>query len=181
MTRPDQSDEPRRTKAEPTLPRTSSPNFLPNHQGSPSRWPRGHPAGAAHPNTGRTFGKAWKGGWGVLGDPRSKIAKLARKIERTELAGLYNVEENPEARELLKEACEWRAIERMERSRLGEPGASTRKASSASRVAAAKIVQLERLGVRVDALNRRPTSGAELIERAIRDGLWRPSSSGGAP
>jgi hypothetical protein len=147
--------------------------FLENTPGPPSVYdPRRpgfgpHPGGPGHPKYGKKSPTSWRGGWGPLGDPRSKLSKLVRRIEAEELRPLYPQAGSVGAGGLLREVAEWKALSRMYLETIGiDKGSTPRKAASATKVAMSKEAELARLIGKVTEW--RPTSGAELMLLAER-------------
>jgi hypothetical protein len=82
--------------------------------------------GQAPPNKGRR--EPWAGGWGVLGDKRSRVAKLARTIERS-LRQEYRAS-RPLWKARLQTAAEFTALGRAMLDAVGrDPAATAARAS----------------------------------------------------
>ena len=147
-------------------PHPSGLKFSKKGRGAPP--PPTNPTGKAHWNTGRTFKRDWRGGWGPIADPRSKLSKLVLRIESTELVPVYGRADDVGVRALMRETAQWKALARMTLSRIGvDKEATVRKASGMSRMASSKEAELSRLVGRVKEW--RPTSGAELAALAAAE------------
>jgi hypothetical protein len=136
-------------------------------------------SGPDHPGFGRKFPTGWSGTWGPIGDPRSKLFKLALKIERQELIPQYGRPDQIGAQGLMREAACWKALARMTLSTIGVNAASTpRKAASMTKMAKAIEGDLARLIGKVKSWQ--PASGQELMDYAARM-AGGEMKNGGAP
>jgi hypothetical protein len=149
----------RRSESSRQVTPESVPKILGKGQGAP-RPPKRSPD-SPHWNLGRTFRKPWAGGWGPLGDPRSKLYKLALRIEATELEPVYGRVDDVGVQNLMRECSQWKALARMMLSRIGiDKEATVRKASGMSRMGSSKEAELARLVGRRKPWE--PQSGLEL-------------------
>jgi hypothetical protein len=156
---PDETDR-RRFNAVRQTTRTHEPNFSKKGKGAPP--PPLNPTGAAHWNYGRTLKRGWAGSYGPAGDPRSKLAKLIRRIEEEELIPLYGRPAELGAQTLLREVATWRGMARAMLNEIGlSKDASVRKAAGMSRMASSKEAELRTLMGKVKPWE--PTRGADLI------------------
>jgi hypothetical protein len=98
---------------------------------------------------------------------RSKLYKLALRIEREELIPQYGVPEPVGAAGLVREVACWKALARATLQTIGvDPASTPRKAAGMSKMAAAKESELTRLVGKVKAWQ--PASGQELLDWAER-------------
>ncbi len=90
---------------------------------------------------GLKFPTTWKGTWGPLNDPRSKISRLARKIE-TELVEEHKPR-TPRQQRLLRRAAKLEALAEQTADTLGfDPKATKRSLTALERAADNKIAQV---------------------------------------
>jgi hypothetical protein len=151
----------------------------------PKKMGKGHGAsnlpktlpGARHPNYGKKFPAGWKGSLGPLGDPRSRVAKLVLKIERTELIPIYGVPQDIGVAGVMRETAQWRALARTTLMNIGiDKSATARKAAGLSRMATSKESELRQLVGKVTAWS--PTSGRDIMALRARwqvDGTLKPT------
>jgi hypothetical protein len=86
----------------------------------------------------------WAGTWGPMGDGRSKLARLARRIER-ELLEVY-VAATPLAARLVRAAARLSAMSEMTLLGVGQDAKCTRRGASALSAAAEKqLARLEKI------------------------------------
>src|SRR5262245_66487839 len=108
----------------------------------------GHAKGSnGHVDNGKGQRMAWKGQWGVSSDGRSRISRLARRIE-VELGQVYDVG-LPRVARLIKKAAEYEAYEAMTVDLIGvDPKATPRQAGRLAESAQICLAQLDALGVK---------------------------------
>jgi hypothetical protein len=136
-----------------------APKILAKGKGPPP--PPKNPRGAAHWNYGRNLTRGWAGTPGPVGDPRSRAAKLARRIQREELVPQYGEPDGVGLETLMFEVAAYRALARLTLFRIGlDKDATSRNATRLSRMAAAKEQEL----AKISGLRKpwQPTSGLEL-------------------
>ncbi len=106
----------------------------------------------------RSLGRSWKGTWGVLSDGRSRIARLAKKIEQELVkehlgSETHNPEtgkrhtDKPRQRRLLRRAAKLEALAEQTADTLGvDPKATKRSLTALERAADNKIAQVKASG-----------------------------------